>query len=248
MKKLLLTILLNVLLLLPVVGWGGVHSFIRYGKWWSGEALGLQIRASEANDTEYAYLYDETNKFLRILDEADEVSGVGNLDDLVAWASQNDLAYLTRVELDNILNFVDNNLDFAKRIASSTKEIQSASTLTELVRKLNLPISPTPGSLTPYQARVWYNWRKSQIFDLIDKSQTLENQAKQAVNLRNEIRITTRQAMEDNDIANFLDAKEVNMTWEEALNKYGSDYNEIIQASMRGRGSLNELFKIPDAK
>jgi hypothetical protein len=42
MKKLLLTILLNVLLLLPVVGWGGVHGFIRYGKWRSGAAVGLE--------------------------------------------------------------------------------------------------------------------------------------------------------------------------------------------------------------
>ena len=54
--------------------------------------------------------------------------------------------------------------------------------------------------------------------------------------------------MKDTDIAYYLDAKELNMTWGAALNKYGTDYNEIIQASMRGRGWLNALFKIPDLK
>lgn len=38
------------------------------------------------------------------------------------------------------------------------------------------------------------------------------------------------------------------MTWENAINKYGNNYQEIIHASMRGRGWLNELFKIPDIK
>ena len=155
---------------------------------------------------------------------------------------------MSRTELDDIFKFVDNNFDFGKRVANSTKEIQSASSLTELAGKLNLSINPASKSLTPYQARVWYNWRKSKISDLIDKSQSLENQAKQALNLRNEIRTTTRQTMKDADIADYLDAKELSMTWEAALNKYGTNYDEIIQASMRGRGWLNDLFKIPDLK
>ena len=174
------------------------------------------------------------------------VSGAGSLDDLVSWAANNGLSHFTRNELDDILKFVGDNFDFAKRVANSTKEIQTASTLTELAGKLYLPLAPTAKSLTLYEARVWYNWRKAKISELIDKTQTLENQAKQALSLRNEIRTTTRQAMKDNDIAHYLDAKELNMTWEAAINKYGSDYNEIIQASMRGRGWLNDLFKIPD--
>jgi hypothetical protein len=51
MKKLLLTILLNVLLLLPVVGWGGVHGCNSCEEWTSSETLGLQIRASEGDAT-----------------------------------------------------------------------------------------------------------------------------------------------------------------------------------------------------
>lgn len=147
----------------------------------------------------------------------------GSLDDLVAWASNNGLSNLTRAELDEIYKFVDNNFDFAKRIANSTKEIQTASTLTDLAGNLNLPISPSAKSLTPYQARVWYNWRKSKISELINKSQTLENQAKQASNMRNEIRTGARDAMQDADIANFLNSKEANKTWEELLIYYNGD-------------------------
>lgn len=196
-------------------------------------------------------LYQTHRKSTKLQDEVLRLGGGGiaeGLDDLVTWAGQNGLNYLTRAELDDILKFVDNNFDFAKRIALSTKEIQSANTLTELAVSLNLSIIPKPKSLTVYQARIWYNWRKSKISDLIDKSQTLENRAKQAVNLRNEIRMTTRQAMKDTDIADYLDARELNLTWEEALNKYDTDYNEIILASMRGRGWLNDLFQIPDLK
>jgi hypothetical protein len=51
--------------------------------------------------------------------------------------------------------------------------------------------------------------------------------------------------MKDTDIADFLNTKEVNMTWEDAISKYNGDFEEIIQASMRGRGLVDVLFKIP---
>ena len=60
--------------------------------------------------------------------------------------------------------------------------------------------------------------------------------------MRNTIRTTTRQSMMDTDIANFLNTKEVNMTWAEAVSKYNGDYNEIIQASMRGRGFFDDAY------
>ncbi len=176
------------------------------------------------------------------------IQWVGSLDDLVSWASKNGLSNLSRTELDDIFKFVDNNFDFAKRVANSTKEIQTALTLTELAGKLNLPITPIAKSLTPYQTRVWYSWRKAKIGDLIDKTQTLENQAKQALNLRNEIRSGARQGMKDSDIADFLDSKELNMTWEQATIKYNGDYDKIIEASMRGRPTVDNVFKIPTVK
>ena len=176
------------------------------------------------------------------------VSGAGGLDDLVSWASKNGLSNLTRTELDDIFKFVDNNFDFAKRVANSTKEIQSASTLTELAGKLNLPITPTAKSLTPYQTRVWYSWRKAKIRDMIDVSQTLENQAKQAFNMRNEIRIGAREAMKDADIADFLNTKEANRTWQQVYDYYGGDYNKIIDGSMKGRDFVDNIFQLPTVK
>ena len=35
------------------------------------------------------------------------------------------------------------------------------------------------------------------------------------------------------------------MTWEEAMSKYNGNYEEIIQASMRGRGVVDVLFQLP---
>ena len=46
-------------------------------------------------------------------------------------------------------------------------------------------------------------------------------------------------------MADFLNIKGKNMTWDEAFIKYGGDYEKIIEGSMRGRGAIDELFKIP---
>jgi hypothetical protein len=79
----------------------------------------------------------------------------------------------------------------------------------------------------------------------VNRSNGLEAAAKEALEMRNTIRTTTRNSMKDTDIANFLNTKEVNMTWEEAMSKYNGNYEEIIQASMRGRGVVDVLFQIP---
>jgi hypothetical protein len=73
----------------------------------------------------------------------------------------------------------------------------------------------------------------------------IECAAGEALEMRNSIRTTTRQSMRDTDIADFLNTKEVNMTWEDAMSKYNGNYEEIIQASMRGRGIVDVLFQIP---
>lgn len=171
------------------------------------------------------------------------------------WASRNGFSHLTTRKLDDVFKFVDNNFDFAKRVVSSTKEIQSASTLTELAEKLKLPFTPSAKSLTPYQTRVWYSWRKASISDLIDKTNTLENQAKQAVNMRNEIRSGARQSMKDSDIANYLDSKELNKTWEQLVQEKtdkgflgNAIFQEIINSSMKGRPTVDNVFRIPTIK
>jgi len=66
-----------------------------------------------------------------------------------------------------------------------------------------------------------------------------------AVQMRNTIRTTTRTSMKDVEIADFLNTKEVNMTWDEAFLKYNGEYEKIIDASMRGRSVVDVLLQIP---
>jgi hypothetical protein len=164
---------------------------------------------------------------------------------LVSWASKNGLSNLTQAEIKGTFELFDGNISFAQKALLSSKEIVAGKTLPELAQHFNLPTIPSAQSLTPYQARVWYSWRKSQISTLVNRSNGLEAAAKEALEMRNTIRTTTRNSMKDTDIANFLNTKEVNMTWEEAMSKYNGNYEEIIQASMRGRGVVDVLFQIP---
>jgi hypothetical protein len=112
--------------------------------------------------------------------------------------------------------------------------------------------SPTAQSLTPYQARVWYSWRKSQISTLVNRSNGLEAAAIEAVEMRNTIRTTTRKSMKDVDIADFLNTKESNKTFETMYKEKSAlftnlddIYNAIIESSMKGRDGVDLLFKIP---
>jgi hypothetical protein len=173
------------------------------------------------------------------------VQGAGSLDDLVSWASKNGLGNLTQAEIKGTFDLFEGNITFAQKALLSSKEIVAGKTLPELAQHFNLPTIPSAQSLTPYQARVWYSWRKSQISTSVNRSNGLEAAAREALEMRNTIRTTTRQSMKDTDIADFLNTKEVNMTWEDAMSKYNGNYEEIIQASMRGRGVVDILFQIP---
>ena len=173
------------------------------------------------------------------------VNGAGSLDDLVSWAGKNGLSNLTQAEIKGTFNLFDGNITFAQKALLSSKEIVSGKTLPELVQHFNLPTIPSAQSLTPYQARIWYSWQKSQISILVNRSNGLEAAAREAVEMRNTIRTTTRTSMKDVDMADFLNIKGKNMTWDEAFIKYGGDYEKIIEGSMRGRGAIDELFKIP---
>lgn len=167
------------------------------------------------------------------------------IDNFVSWANKNGLSNLSKDNLNDILILVDDEIGFAQRLALATKEIQEASNLSELSVKLRLSLIPEYRSLTLYEARVWYSWRKAKIKDLLDKTKPLEQQAKQAFNMRNEIRMNARNAMKDADIAEFLNTKEINMTWEAVYSHYRGDYNKIIEGSMKGRSDVDQFFKIP---
>jgi hypothetical protein len=61
--------------------------------------------------------------------------------------------------------------------------------------------------------------------------------------------------MKDTDIANFLNTKEPNKTWEQLVQEkidkgFTGDaiYQEIISSSMKGRPTVDNVFKIPTVK
>lgn len=143
------------------------------------------------------------------------------------------------------------NIDYAERILLSTKQVISGKSVTELVDILNLVEKPALSSLTNYEARVWYSWQKSLIRSKLDFSKPLQEVAREAVDMRNNIRRTARDLMKDQELAQFLDALEPMRTLDELVELYKSRgfsgdslWNEIINASMRGRGGVDILFEI----
>ena len=100
--------------------------------------------------------------------------------------------------------------------------------------------------LSDVDARKWYLAQEAKIPDLIDYSQSLEQQAYQAFSLRNQYRTTARELMADRIKAESLYKTDPNRTWEQIIQKQidkglsGDDiYREIIKSSQRSRKSVN---------
>lgn len=144
------------------------------------------------------------------------------------------------------------NLDEDSNSASSAKkpEIDAEKQNAE-VEKIKDTIEKTSeggsGSLSNVEARKWYLEHEAKIPDMIDSSLPLEEQAKQAFNLRNQFRTEARELMADRKTAESLYITDPNKTWEEMLKRQidkgltGDDiYKEIIESSQRSRKSVNK--------
>ncbi|HEY8401946.1 MAG TPA: hypothetical protein VIK89_11825, partial [Cytophagaceae bacterium] len=115
--------------------------------------------------------------------------------------------------------------------------------------------APENGTLSDLDTRKWYLEQESKISELIDKSQTLEEQARQAFELRNKFRTKARELMADREKAAKLMKEEPNMTWEQILEKYKSQgyegdalYNKIITSSQKSRKSVNDSLGLNTPK
>ena len=104
-----------------------------------------------------------------------------------------------------------------------------------------------PGTLSNVDARKWYLESEAKIPSMIDKNLPLEQQAKQAFDLRNQFRAQARELMSDRELAESLYKTDPNLTWEQAVQKQvnkglsGDDiYKAIIESSQRSRTSVNE--------
>lgn len=82
---------------------------------------------------------------------------------------------------------------------------------------------------------------------MIDDSLPLEQQARQAFDLRNQYRTQARELMSDRQLAESLYSTDPNLTWEQIVQKQmdkglsGDDiYKAIIESSQRSRTSVNQ--------
>jgi len=111
------------------------------------------------------------------------------------------------------------------------------------------PPPPAPGSLSNEEAREWYHEQLDDIPNKIDKSLPLEGQAKQASELRNQIRTDTRTAMKDQDLAKKLFAERPNQPFESYVKKYSAPgrsmddvYRKIIEKSQQSDPTVDKIF------
>jgi len=157
------------------------------------------------------------------------------------------------IDVSYVLRISNNKKDLAESLLLSLKEIKEGKTVIQLVRYFKITDPPILASLSNYQARIWYSWKKMQIEKQIRNVRKLEDKAKKAFELRNEYRTATRQYMKDRNWADYLEQVEKNMTWEEILertlrkdkiNSLEQVYREIIKKSMSGRDNVDDLFKL----
>ena len=116
--------------------------------------------------------------------------------------------------------------------------------------------NPSRGSLSNVEARKWYLDREANIPSLLDSTQPMESQAKQAFDLRNEFRSKARELMQDRIAADRLVKEENNIGWDDlknkvkeslinqGVNKFTDDdiYREIIISSQRSRKNVNKAL------
>jgi len=102
-------------------------------------------------------------------------------------------------------------------------------------------------SLSNVEARTWYLEQEKTIPSLLNKNATLEQQARQASELRNQFRTQSRELMADTEEAATLYWRYPNLTWEQVVKKYSdkgfegdSLWEEIINSSQRSRSSTNK--------
>jgi len=89
--------------------------------------------------------------------------------------------------------------------------------------------------------------KEKTIAGLLDTSLPLEQQARQAYELRNQFRIQARELMADRSLAEELMINEPNLSWEQVVQKAidrgntGDDvYRYVIGSSQRSRASVNQ--------
>ena len=104
------------------------------------------------------------------------------------------------------------------------------------------------GQLSNRDARAWYLAHDKKIPDMIDYSQPLEVQARQACDLRNQFRFQARELMADQKLRAELDQNEKKKTFEELVQHKMTDkglsyieaLQDIVKSASKTRKSVNQ--------
>ncbi|WP_347332729.1 hemagglutinin repeat-containing protein [Marinimicrobium locisalis] len=113
---------------------------------------------------------------------------------------------------------------------------------------------PPNHTLSNVEARKWYLEQESRIPGRIDPNASLDKQARQAFDLRNQARTKARDLMGDREAAELITEKNPNLTWDQVIRETESKliergaknismddiYAEIIESSQRSRKSVNK--------
>jgi hypothetical protein len=173
------------------------------------------------------------------------------MSELKTFASANEIKVPEELISKIYTNTLRENIDLTKNILLSSKEVREGKKVNELVIILKLSEEPVEKTLTNYEARVWYAWQKSSIKTKLNPTKPLEQQARDACKRRNEIRITARKSMKDQNLAKFLDGQEKEVIFENLVQRYKAlnmkeeeIWGRIIEGSMKGRDEVDTLFKI----
>jgi hypothetical protein len=111
------------------------------------------------------------------------------------------------------------------------------------------------GSLGSKETRMWYLDQLKTIPNLINKNLSLEEQAKQAFELRNSFKSEARDMMSDVQEAKKLDQYELPKTWEQMIERAKTKgncqtddqvYSYIIDSSQKSNAHYNELLGLTD--
>lgn len=115
----------------------------------------------------------------------------------------------------------------------------------------SLPFEDIPNeSLSERDARAWYIEHDKKIPEMIDRSKSIEEQARQACDLRNKHRTQARDLMENQEIRKELDRTDPNKSFEELIedkmNRKGLSYEEaiedILKTATKTRKSVDERY------
>lgn len=106
------------------------------------------------------------------------------------------------------------------------------------------------GTLSDRDARMWYLAHDKTIPDLIDRSKTLEEQARQACELRNQFRTQARELMKDQEKRRQLDVTDPNRSFEELIADkmrrknltHEEAIEDILKTATKTRKSVNKML------